>query len=140
MNTQKTSTPTHASIRGFSAIELLATLFIAFIFLAAGYSLYGAIVTRSAQTRHRAQADNVAYEYIRRYEATVGVSCVTTTPLNNVVVPASVAGDLGKPRVTVAITCPNGTVTLLSKIRVIVYYSEGGEQRNVEHEVFASVQ
>jgi Tfp pilus assembly protein PilE len=125
---------------GFSAVELLATIFIAVVFLSAGYSLYGAIVSRSAVTRHRAQADNIAYDYIRRYESTVPTACVTTTPLNNVVVPSSVAGDLGKPTVTVSITCPNNSITLLSKVKVVVNYVEGGVQRNVEHEVFAAIQ
>jgi prepilin-type N-terminal cleavage/methylation domain-containing protein len=135
-----TPTSTNESIKGFSAVELLVTLFIAVIFLAAGYSLYGAIVSNSAATRHRAQADNIAYEYLRRYESTVTNPCVTTTPLNN----AAVTGDSGiglpSPTVTVNITCPNSTVTLLSLVKVTIGYKEGGSQRNVYHEVFASTQ
>jgi prepilin-type N-terminal cleavage/methylation domain-containing protein len=130
----------HMSSRGFSAVELLATLFIAVVFLAAGYSLYGSIVTRSSQVRHRAQADNVAYDYLRRYEATVPVACVATNPVTNAAVPVSIAGDLPKPIVSVVITCPLSSVSLISKIKVTIKYTEGASQQNVEHEVYASVQ
>jgi len=128
------------STRGFSAIELLVTLFIAILFLSIGYTLYGMIVTSSTTSRHRAQADNIAYEYLRRYEATVTNPCVTTTPVSGVAVTGNSAADLATPTVTVNITCPNSTVTLLSTVKVTVSYKEGGVQRNVFHEVFASAQ
>lgn len=133
INTQR-----NESTRGFSAIELLVTLFIALLFLSMGYTLYGAIVTSSSLSRHRAQADNIAYEYLRRYEATVTNPCVTTTPVNNQSITGNSAAGLASPTATVNITCPNSTVTLLSTVKVTVTYIEGGVQRNVYHEVFAS--
>lgn len=128
------------SSSGFSAVELLVTLFIAFIFLSIGYTLYGAIVSSSSQNRHRAQADNIAYEYLRRYEATATNPCVATTPISNAAVTGATAADLATPTVTVAITCPNSTTTLVSLVKVTVVYKEGGVQRNVYHEVFATAQ
>jgi len=131
---------THKSTKGFSAIELLVTLFIAMIFLSIGYTLYGIIVNSSSVSRHKAQADNIAYEYLRRYEATVTNPCVQTNPVSNVAVTGATAADLASPTVTINITCPNSTVTLLSTVKVTVSYKEGGVQRNVFHEVFASAQ
>lgn len=129
----------HTSTKGFSAVELLVTLFVAFLFLSMGYTLYGTIVTASSQNRHRAQADNIAFEYLRRYEATATNPCIAATPVNNVTVTGTTAADLASPTVTVGITCPNSTVTLLSLIKVTITYQEGGTQRNVYHEVYASV-
>ena len=126
------------STKGFSAVELLVTLFVALLFLSMGYTLYGAIVTSSAQNRHRAQADNIAFEYLRRYEATATNPCVVSTPLNGVAVTGTSAADLASPAVTINITCPNGTLTSLSLVKVTVTYQEGGTQLNVYHEVFAS--
>jgi len=128
------------SKKGFSAIELLVTMFIALLFLSIGYTLYGAIVNSSSIARHRAQADNIAFEYMRRYEATVTNPCVVSTPVNNVVVTGASAETLAAPTVTVNITCPNSTATLLSLVKVTVIYKEGGVQRNVYHEVYASTQ
>ena len=128
------------SQKGFSAIELLVTMFIALLFLSIGYTLYGAIVNSSSTSRHRAQADNIAFEYMRRYEATVTNPCVTSTPVSNVVVTGASAETLAAPTVTVNITCPNSTATLLSLVKVTVVYKEGGVQRNVYHEVYASTQ
>lgn len=128
------------TMKGFSAIELLVTLFIAFLFLSMGYTLYGAIVTSSSSARHRAQADNIAYDYLRRYEATVTSPCVVTTPVSSQPVTGGSAIDLGSPTVTVNISCPNSTVVAVSKVKVTVLYNEKGVQRNVFHEVFASAQ
>ena len=132
------SSPTSNS--GFSAVELIVTLFIAVLFLFMGYTLFGTIVTSGSQNRHRSQADNVAFDYLRRYESTVGSTCAASTPVNNVALTGTSAVDLGTPAVTVNITCPNGTLTALSLVKVTVTYQEGGSQRNVYHEVFASAQ
>lgn len=137
---RKTQKKMQNSTKGFSAIELLVTLFIAMLFLSMGYTLYGTIVASSSQNRHRAQADNIAFEYLRRYEATVTNPCVVATPVNGVTVTSSSAVDLASPKVTVNVTCPNSTVTSLALVKVTVTYKEGGSQQNVYHEVFASAQ
>lgn len=129
----------HKSSKGFSAVELLVTLFIAFLFLSMGYTLYGTIVASSSQNRHRAQADNIAMEYLRRHEATVTNPCVAATPVNQAAVTGATGADLASPKVTVTITCPNSSVTLLSLVKVTVTYQEGGSERNVYHEVYASI-
>jgi len=133
-----TKTFLNRSTNGFSAIELLVTLFIAMLFLSMGYSLYGTIIQSSSQNRQRSQADNIAFEYLRRYEATVTNPCAVTTPLNNVAVTGATAADLASPTVTVNITCPNSTTTVMSRVKVTVAYIDGGSSRNVYHEVYAT--
>lgn len=125
--------------QGFTAVELLITLFVAALFLAAGYTLYDAIVSRSSEARQAAQADNIAYDYLRRYEATVGTPCASSTPVNREALTGDQAQGLARPLVTVAITCPYGsTINRLSKVTVTVEYGDGGDPRSVQHEVLAS--
>ena len=136
---KKTLSALRMPSRGFSAVELLVTLFIAFLFLSIGYTLFGTIVTMSSQNRHRAQADNIALEYLRRYESTVASTCAVATPVNGVNVTGAAASDLPGAKVTVGITCPNSTLASVSLVKVTITYQEGGSQRNVYHEVYASI-
>jgi len=102
---------------GFTAIELLITLFIASAFLVSGYQLYNAIIKDSGQTRAEARASNVAYDYLRRYSVSAANPCIASTPLSNSLI--TIAG-LGNPRVTVAITCPYAATTTVSKVEVTI--------------------
>jgi len=128
---------THKS-QGFTAVELLITLFVAVAFLMAGYMLYGVILNRSTLARAEAQADNLAYSYLRQYEASVPTTCVASTPLNNSTVTGDSANGLGAPTVTVQITCPISTVNRVSEIKVTIAYLNGGRSYNVQHEIYAS--
>jgi Tfp pilus assembly protein PilV len=53
-------------VAGFSTVELLITLFVAAVFLAAGYQLYLVTVRDSGDVRQRARASAIAYDYLRR--------------------------------------------------------------------------
>jgi prepilin-type N-terminal cleavage/methylation domain-containing protein len=88
---------------GFTAVELLITLFVAAAFLVAGYQLYNVIIKDSGNTRAQARASNVAYDYMRRYSPSATNPCTAQTPLTDA--PISVAG-IGSATVTVAISCP----------------------------------
>jgi prepilin-type N-terminal cleavage/methylation domain-containing protein len=105
---------------GFTVVELLITLFVAAAFLVSGYQLYNLIIKDSGQARADSRASSIAYDYMRRYSATVVSPCVASTPLND----ASVnAGGLTNVLVTVAITCPYTATTTLSKVDVTVKYN-----------------
>jgi prepilin-type N-terminal cleavage/methylation domain-containing protein len=125
---------------GFTAVELLITLFVAALFLAAGYTLYDTILGRSSEARRMAQADNIAYDYLRKYEATVGTTCASSTPLNKVAITGDAAQGLANPFVTVQITCPNVDIPRVSKITVRIDYGEGGDAQYVRHDILASEQ
>ena len=54
---------------GFSAVELLITLFIAVAFIGAGYQLYAIIIKDGSEASLRAKANTIAYENLRTYSA-----------------------------------------------------------------------
>jgi prepilin-type N-terminal cleavage/methylation domain-containing protein len=110
----------HHQQSGFTAVELLITLFVAAAFLVAGYQLYNVIIKDSGNTRAQARASNVAYDYVRRYSPSATNPCTTLTPLNNA--PISVTG-IGNVTVTVLITCPYTAVTNVSKVTVTLNYN-----------------
>lgn len=105
---------------GFSAVELLITLFVAAAFLVAGYSLYNVVIKDGGETRAQSRASNVAYDYMRQYSASAAFPCVGSTPLN--AAPISVSG-LSSVTVTVVITCPQPSLTSLSTVTVTVAYN-----------------
>jgi len=54
---------------GFTAVELLITLFVAAAFLIAAYQLFNLVVKDGGSTRAESRAANVAYDYLRQYAA-----------------------------------------------------------------------
>ncbi len=130
----------HTNNEGFTAIELLITLFITAIFLFSGIGLFTTIVNYSSDARNRAQADRIAYDYLRRYEANVSTPCAASTPLNHVSVASDTnAQGLVEPTITVQITCPLfSSIPNISKVVTHVEYRDGGTTITVEQEVYAS--
>lgn len=61
--------------RGFSAVELMISMFIAVAFIASGYQLYSVIIKDGAEANYRSQASNIAYSYLRTYSAQVTGVC-----------------------------------------------------------------
>ncbi len=105
---------------GFTTVELLVTLFIAAIFLVAGYQLYTIVVKDSGETRAKANASNVAYDYLQRYKSTATNPCVVQTPLSDQ--PITVL-NISNATVTVAITCPYSSTNSISKVTATVKYN-----------------
>lgn len=103
---------------GFSAIELLITLFIAAAFLISGYQLYSLVIKDNSESRMQAKASNVSADYLKQYKSSATNPCTTQSPLTNA--PISVAG-LSSVSVTVSISCPYGS-TSVSKISVTTAY------------------
>ncbi len=129
-------TASHQS--GFSAAELLITLFVAAIFLMAGYQLYGTIVNDSGETRRQARANIVAHETAQRYGAQVPATCTTSTPVNNVVISPAPEG-LMNARLTVTYACalsPASALPGLTRVTVKVTYD--GNTEGVTHAIFAN--
>jgi Tfp pilus assembly protein PilV len=70
---------------GLTAVELLITLFVAAIFIIAGFSLYGVVVKDNGTTRAQTIASALAYSYLRQYTSYATKPCtaqgpITTTP------------------------------------------------------------
>lgn len=124
----------HHAQSGFSAIELLISLFIAVAFIAAGYQLYAAIVKDGGDARMRARANDIAYDNLRAYTPQATDPCVVPTP--NPATPAipSPSGLPPNATVTVTFSCPYGLSDPLTKISVTVLY--GTPQQEVTHALF----
>jgi trimeric autotransporter adhesin len=111
--------------QGFTAIELLITLFVAAAFLVAGYQLYFVIIKDNGNTRAQAKAANVAYNYLRQYSANTTAPCSASLPLVNS--PVSVSG-LTNTTISVTVSCPYSTSTgtnntqNISRIDVAITY------------------
>lgn len=121
---------------GFSAIELLITLFIAAAFIAAGYQLYSIIIKNGGDARQETIANNIAYDMLRRYSADIPPKCnpsKTASPA-----PSLPAGNgLSNPQgVTVIYACPYGSTSTVSKVTVTITY--GTPQKEVVHAIYAS--
>lgn len=117
---------------GFSAVELLITLFIAAAFLAAGYQVYAVITQDSGAARQQSRANNVAYEYLSKHAASVPTSCVASTPVDNTEITVN---GLSNVRVTVKNSCDTG-ITTLTKVTSTVTY--GSPEKEVTHVLLAA--
>lgn len=107
---------------GFTAVELLVTLFVAAAFLIAGYQLFNVVIRDGGATRSEARASSIAYDYLRRYENTKATNpCVPSIPLSGE--PVSAEG-LTNATVSVKITCLPNATSALSKIEVTVAYND----------------
>lgn len=116
---------------GFTAVELLITLFIAAAFIVAGYQLFNIVVKDGGSARAESRAGNVAYDYMRRYSPDATNPCSAQTPLT--AAPISVDG-LSQATISVAISCPDYSTTSLSKIDVTVHYNS--PQQTVKYSSF----
>jgi Tfp pilus assembly protein PilE len=105
---------------GFTAVELLITLFVAAAFLMAGYQLYAAVIKVGGKTRAQSRVSNAAYDYLQRYKSTVVNPCVASTPLSNQ--PITITG-VSNATITVTISCPYSSNMSLSKVIVTVNYN-----------------
>lgn len=110
------------NLPAFTIAELLVTLFIAVIFVTAGYQMYTAVIADSGNARAEARASNVAYDYIRQYAASTSIvsPCVASTPLTN---SAITVDYLTNVTVSVAISCPYASTTSVSEVTVTVKYN-----------------
>jgi prepilin-type N-terminal cleavage/methylation domain-containing protein len=118
---------------GFTAIELLITLFVAAAFLVAGYQLFSLVIKDGGQARAESRAGNVAYDYMRRYAPSATNPCTEQTPLTASTV--SIEG-LSNAQITVTITCPEFSVTSLSRVNVSISYNT--PQQTVNYSTFTN--
>ena len=119
--------------KGFSAVELLIALILATVFILAGYQVATSIIRSGAESEQLAKAANIAHEYLRR-NSTSADPCAASTPVNNAVPDNS--DGLPNARVTVVRSCPNTSITSLSKITSTVTYGPTNASKTVSHAVF----
>lgn len=104
---------------GFSAIELMVTLFIASMFLFAGIQLYQVASKDGNGASLAAIAATTVDDYLTRYKGAATNPCTVQTPLNNSAI--TVTG-LTNTYISVFITCPYSSNTTLSQISATLTY------------------
>lgn len=106
-------------LKGFTAVELLVTLFVAALALAAGYQLYSAVIKEDGNSRTEAAVGIRATEKVRSNLNGATTPCTPSTPVSNV---SSYLRDIGPIKTTVAISCPNLNLPNLSQITTTILY------------------
>lgn len=119
---------------GFSAVELLITLFVAVAFMGTAYQLYTVIIQNGGETRGRARASNIAYDNLRRYIPQATNPCSVVTPSPSPSIPPN--SSLSNASITVTFSCPYGTTLGLSKVQVSVKY--GSPEQEVIHATYVN--
>lgn len=112
---------------GFTAVELLITLFITTIFLFAGYQLYSTIISSDGAARARAIAGNLTYKFLPFYKKGASYEAYIKNPCEKVsdslIAEFSIAG-LSNPKVYRAIDCPYANTPSISKVTITVTYNK----------------
>ena len=119
---------------GFSAVELLITLFIAAAFIGTGYQLFSVVTQNGESARQKAKASNIAYDNLRRYSPQATNPCTAVTPSPTPSIPSD--SSLPNASISVSITCPYGTSIGLTKVTATVTY--GNPQESVVHVLFVN--
>jgi Tfp pilus assembly protein PilV len=119
----------HQSQSGFSAVELLISLFIAVAFVGAGYQLYAVVVKDGGEAELRSKANDIAYDKLRSASAQATNPCTAPAPTTT----ALPASDLPSATVVTTISCPYAA-SATSKVSVSVKY--GTPQQEVVHALF----
>lgn len=131
--------------KGFTAVELLITLFIAAVFLFAGYQLYTQVIRDGKDADKIARLSNEVYKIMR--EKSAQVTALNSTGCSGSIslpaAPTSPATVAGIPNVTttVSYSCPLGTSTVydLFLVKVSASYSDSsGVTKKVEHATYAN--
>ncbi len=127
---------------GFTAVELLITLFIAAVFLFAGYQLYTQVIRDGRDADKTAKLSNEVYKRMREAAASTtaaqpsGCGLESSSSVNDV----DIAG-VGKVTFLTVVKCPFGTtapITDMFLITVSGTYVENGVTKKVEHATYAS--
>ena len=120
---------------GFSAVELLITLFIASLFLLSGYQLYLVVIKDGGEARQQARTLNVADDYLQQYKNKANPNCTNAvTGLNN---QSIIVTGLSNVTVSVTVSCFNSSVTtLMSKVSVTLNY--GNPQKTINESTYVT--
>lgn len=129
--------------KGFTAVELLITLFIAAVFLFAGYQLYTQVIRDSKDADKIAKLSNVTYQKMRESASQIttaypsGCAAASQSTTTN----TETVSGVGSVTFTKIISCPAGTTPPLSDlflVKIQAAYSDSGNAKTVEHATYAS--
>lgn len=124
--------------RGFTAVEVLITLFVGSLFLLGGYQLYGIITARSSEARELAEVSNIAYGVLRsRGSAYMPVTNDCNNPLQENVDPSTIPETVGVPISSITIRrCMSSTSPEINLVAVVVAYGSSMPRKEVVHAIY----
>lgn len=121
---EQTDHKTLSLSKGFSAVELLITLFVASAFLISGYQLYGVVIKDGGDARKQSIASNAAADYLLQYKTSAYIQnpCSVATAYTG----SPAITGLTAVTVTVSVTCPYNSsptpVPSISRLTASVTY------------------
>lgn len=110
----------HHTQQGFSAVELLITLFIGAFFLFAGYTIWSQVTVQGVESSKMAAASNIAYSNLRKHINTSYPACNYTTPVQ--VATEAVSTPTVSGTATITRSCPDTSRTNTTLITSKVTY------------------
>lgn len=133
----KESTLLPSKQEGFSAVELLITLFIGFMFIMMGYQLYSTIIADSGESRQRAAANNLAYAELRKYAGSTAAQPGSTSSCNSeattgYITSSNVSNIASGATMTINICRPPNLATL----RRVTVKINLGNQQEIVHAIY----
>jgi prepilin-type N-terminal cleavage/methylation domain-containing protein len=128
---------------GFTAVELMITLFIASIFLLAGYQLYAQVTSDGAEAEASVRVSNVIQERLRKdmadFKAAAPSGCNLSTP--TVSTESATYTGIGSMTMTITRRCPippDPSLTNLYQVTVGGTYTESGSSKTVRYSTYAN--
>lgn len=119
---------------GFTAVEVLVTLIIAFLLVGGSYQAYNVVVSNSSEANDRSIASNLAYNTLRAQAAKVSATCNPQTIYHSIPGTTTLPGTVS---MTTRHTCPyspgNQTLTLVT---TTLTYDSGGKE--VKHAIITT--
>lgn len=106
--------------QGFTAVELLVTLFVAAAFLIAGFQLFTVVVRDGGETRAETKASQVAYEYLGTLAVNAPTPCADDILLDNEEIAVEGLVDV---RVTATVECVNDDLDSINRLTVTITYN-----------------
>lgn len=118
---------------GFTAVELLITLFVAAAFIVAGYQLFNVVIKDGGDVRAQSTAANVAYTYLRKYSDAATNPCSSQAPLTD----ESISVDgLTDVVVTVTIQCAQTDAPSLSRVDATIAYNKDTPKKSLTYSTY----
>lgn len=104
---------------GFSAVELLISLFIAAVFIATSFQLFSVVTQDGHEARLRAKASSIASENIQMYKDDAPIPCTGTSTAATLSIPTS---ELPSASGNVVYSCPYGSGAETTRVTVNIQY------------------
>lgn len=127
-------------VKGFSATELMITLFVGVLLVISGYQLYALVSLRAANSREMAEASNIGYEVLRsegKPSSSITVACSSSEgshPTQSITRSVSTMPGI---EITVR-RCKPFSDSNLVRATVIVKYGTDSPKREVVHATYVS--